>query len=200
MSGLDTVPVPAWAVAIDDEPNYAHGSQTRISRGPEVQVSGDGGELRVWPLRVDEIHQGERLPSEDFVVLEDTHLTPDAARSFAAAIVEVADTLDRTNEFPMPSTTCTRYPCDHAYQRCAHRAAATNAPHRVAADHDNELTGDGEIRRRWDVAAVAAGHGPWKVQATPATSPFEFTGAGDAMRFSAAVQRAVMYSLGQVSA
>ncbi|WNB84535.1 hypothetical protein [Cellulomonas sp. ATA003] len=81
---------------------------------------------------------------------------------------------------------CTRFPCDHAYKRQAHRPTEDNEVRHVVSAG----TGDD-----WSVAVTAWDDDPWCVTVTTPETPWTFEDPEAASRFAADVQKATVWAL-----
>ncbi len=84
---------------------------------------------------------------------------------------------------------CTRYPCDHAYQRRTHEL---KDGHRVSVDYGSDLDDKGDVVTRWRVDVSATDNGSWSVSVYTRDEVSILTDPDEAIRFSSGVARATV--------
>ena len=90
---------------------------------------------------------------------------------------------------------CTRYPCDHAYQRRTHEQDGPLTFHRVSVDHGSDLDDEGEVVTRWRVDVTATDNGSWAVSVYTRDEVLILTDPDEAIRFSGGVAQATVWAL-----
>ncbi len=90
---------------------------------------------------------------------------------------------------------CTRYPCDHAYQRRTHELEDGLTFHRVSVDYGSDLDDDGDLVTRWRVDVTATDNGSWAVSVYTRDEVLILTDPDEAIRFSGAVAQATVWAL-----
>jgi len=85
---------------------------------------------------------------------------------------------------------CTRYPCDHAYQRRTHELEDGLTFHRVSVDYGSDLDDDGDLVTRWRVDVTATDNGSWAVSVYTRDEVLILTDPDEAIRFSGGVAQA----------